>query len=349
MFRFANPEYLYFLVFIPALAFINLILTSKRKNALAEFGDPDLLKELMPDVSFFRPVVKFYLLLFALTILIFALAQPQFGSKVETLKRKGIELMIALDVSNSMNSMDIEPSRLERAKQAISRMVDQLKNDKIGIIVFAGQAYTQLPITTDYASAKMFLNTIHTDMVPTQGTAIGAAINKAINSFSQQENINRAIIVITDGENHEDQPVDAAIKAVEKGIRIYTVGMGLPQGSPIPLSPGNQTEFLKDKEGNVVITKLNETMLQQIAVAGNGNYIPANNIRNGINKLIEELGELEKKEIESKVYTDYDDQFPYLAAIALIILLIEVVILERKNKFLKHIRLFEASKNVVEQ
>lgn len=341
MFRFAHPEYLYFLVIIPLIALINLILSNKRRKALEKFGDLDLLENLMPEVSKNRPIVKFYLLLLALTVLIFMIAQPQFGSKLETVKRKGIEIMIALDVSNSMNAQDIEPSRLERAKQAIARLVDKLSNDKIGIIVFAGQAYTQLPITTDYPSAKMFLNTINTGIVPMQGTAIGTAINRSINSFSHEEEINRAVIVITDGENHEDDAIEAASLAHEKGIRIYTVGMGLPSGSPIPVNPNNANDFLKDREGNVVISKLNEQMLQQIAIAGNGNYIPANNIRNGINKLINELGELEKKEIETKIYTDFDDQFPYLAGIILILLLIEAVVIERKNRLLKNIKLFE--------
>ena len=341
MFRFAHPEYLYILIVIPVIALINLILTNRRKKALNEFGDYELLENLMPDVSDSRPVIKFYLLLLAMTIIIFMIAQPQFGSKLETVKRKGIELVIALDVSNSMNATDIEPNRLERAKQAIARLVDKLNNDKIGIIVFAGQAYTQLPITTDYPSAKMFLNTINTGIVPTQGTAIGAAINRAAASFSQQDNINRAIIVITDGENHEDNAVEAASRAYEKGIRVFTVGMGLPQGSPIPVKPGNNSEFLKDKEGNVVISKLDEKTLQQIALVANGSYIPANNIRNGIDKLIDDLGELKKSEIESKIYTDYDDQFPYLAAIVLVLLLIEIIILERKNRLLKNIKLFE--------
>jgi Ca-activated chloride channel homolog len=333
MFRFANPEFLYLLIAIPILAFLNLYTGYRRKRAIDQFGDATLLSQLMPDVSPYRPTVKFYLMLIAFTVLTFTMAQPQFGSKVETVKRKGIELMICLDVSNSMNANDIEPSRLERAKQAISRLVDQLQNDKIGIIVFAGQAYTQLPITTDYPSAKMFLNTISTGMVPTQGTAIGTAINRATNSFSAQDNVNKAIIVITDGENHEDNPIEATQKAAEKGIKVYTVGMGLPKGSPIPVN-ANSNEFLKDKSGNVVITKLDEKTLQEIALVGGGNYIPANNIRNGISQLIKELGELEKSEIETKVYTDFDDQYMYLAIIVLILLLTDAIILERRNRVL---------------
>lgn len=338
MFRFGHPEYLYLLLIIPALAFIQLLFLIQKKKALKRFGTPELVAHLMPDVSKFRPVIKFYLLLMALMALIFTLAAPQFGTRLQTIQRQGIELIVALDVSNSMNAQDIEPSRLERAKQAISRLTDRLVNDRLGLIVFAGQAYTQLPITSDYASAKMFLSNITTEIVPTQGTAIGAAINLAIESFSEQEDVNRAIIVITDGENHEDDAMGAAKKAADLGIKVYTVGMGSPRGGPIPA--GGSGNFLRDREGNVVITRLDENMLQQIATAGNGEYIAANNIRAGINNLMSELSDLEKSEFESKVYTDFEDQFQYLALIALLILLIDFIILERKNKFLKKIDLF---------
>ncbi|TAJ12755.1 VWA domain-containing protein [Marinilabiliaceae bacterium JC017] len=345
MFRFEHPNYLYLLILIPALAFIHLFIAMRRKKALEKFGDMELISSLMPDASFTRPSVKFFILLFALLGLIVTLAGPQFGTKLNTVKRKGIELMIALDVSNSMNAKDIEPSRLERAKRAIARLVDKLSNDRIGFIVFAGEAYTQLPITTDYPSAKMFLSSINTDIVPTQGTAIGKAINLAVKSFSEQEDINRAIIVITDGENHEDDPVAAAAQAAKKGIKIYTVGMGLPKGAPIPVKGGKTNEFMKDREGNVVISKLDEATLQQVAVSGNGAFIPANNIRNGINNLLDELSELEKKELEAKVYTDYEDQFQYFAAFTLLLIFLEFLILERKNKYLKGIDLFVVKKD----
>lgn len=338
MFRLAHPEYLYLLILIPILAFIQLLFTAQKKKALKRFGNPELVNHLMPDVSYIRPVVKFYLLLLALTALIFTLAAPQFGTRLETVQRKGIEIIIALDVSNSMNSNDIEPTRLERAKQAIARLTDRLKNDRIGLIVFGGQAYVQLPITSDYPSARMFLNSVNTDIVPVQGTAIGAAINLAMASFSPQEGINRAIIVITDGENHEDDAIGAAQGAAEKGIKVYTVGMGTPKGGPIPT--GGAGNFLTDREGNVVITRLNEEMLQQIALNGNGEYIPANNIRSGINALMDQLEGLEKSEMESKVYTEFEDQFQYLAILALFILLVEFLILERKNRLLKNIDLF---------
>ncbi|WP_291860331.1 VWA domain-containing protein [Marinilabilia sp.] len=340
MFRFAHPEFLYLLVLIPVLAFMQLYFQFQRKKKLKKFGNPDLLSHLMPDVSFIRPAVKFYLLLMALAAIIVTLASPQFGTKLETVKRKGIELVIALDVSNSMNATDVEPSRLARAKLAIERLTGRLQNDRIGLIVFAGEAYVQLPITTDYASARLFLSSINTDIVPTQGTAIGSAIRLATNSFSQQEDINRAIVVITDGENHEDDALKAAKTAQENGIKVYTVGMGSPDGAPIPVNSGNKSNFLKDRAGNVVITKMNPDLMRQIAEAGNGEYIAANNIRRGMNNLINELGELEKSEIEAKVYSEYNDQFQYLAALALLILVIEFIILERKNKLLNKIDLF---------
>ena len=341
MFRFEHPEYLYFLIIVPVLAFISLIIGKRRKRALERFGNPELLEPLMPSASTIRPVIKFYLMLLALTAVIITLAGPQFGTKLQTVKRKGIEIIIALDVSNSMNAQDIQPSRLDRAKRAIYQLVDKLKNDKVGLVVFAGQAYTQLPITTDYPSAKMFISSINTGIVQTQGTAIGTAINKCANSFSSQEDINRAIIVITDGENHEDDAIGAAKAAVEKGIQVYTVGMGLPKGSPIPIPGGGKSNFMKDREGNVVISKLNEAMMVEIAKAGNGEFIAANNIRKGMNDLVDHLSKLEKSEMEAKVYTDYKNQFQYIAFLAFLILLIDYIILERKNKYLSKIKLFE--------
>ncbi len=340
IFRFAHPVYLYLLVLVPVLAFIYLYFSLQRKKSLASFGEMRLLRYLMPDVSLKRPALKFYILLIAFVAIIFTIAGPQFGTKLETVKRKGIEIMIALDVSNSMNARDIEPTRLERAKLAIARLVDRLNNDRIGMVVFAGQAYVQLPITTDYPSAKMFLSGINTDMVPTQGTAIGAAISQSVNSFTQQEGINRVIIVITDGENHEDDAIAAATAAVEKGIKVFTVGMGSPKGAPVPVDISRPNDFIKDREGNVVITKIDESALKNIAAAGQGAYISANNIRDGINNLLDELNDLEKSELEAKVYSEYNDRFQYVAFVVLILLLIELFILERKSSWLRGVDLF---------
>lgn len=343
--RFANPYMLYLLLLIPIAIVGYYYLQSKRRKALNTFGEENLIKHLMPLYSPTRQSIKAWILLIAFALQVLILARPQFGTKLETTKRSGIELMVALDVSNSMNSMDVSPSRLEMAKMAVSRLVDKLSGDRLGIVVFAGQAYVQLPITTDYPSAKMFLSSVSTGMVPTQGTAIGAAINMCRNSFTTQENINRAIIVITDGENHEDDGVAAAKQAAAEGIRVYTVGMGTTKGSPIPTTPGNTRDFIKDKQGNVVISKIDEQTLVNIAAEANGAYIPANNIRNGINALIEELDHIEKSEFESKVYSQYSDKFQYLEIIVIILLLIDLLILGRKNTHLSKFDLFTRKEN----
>ena len=340
MFRFENIEYLWALLLIPIFTVIFVWSRVLRKKALRKFGNLSLLSELMPFSSKNRPILKFVILMLALTFFIAGMARPQFGSKLRTVKNEGVELIIALDVSNSMMAEDIEPNRLERAKMAISRLVDRLNNDKIGLIVFAGDAYIQLPITSDYNSAKLFLNSISTQIVPKQGTAIGAAINMGVRSFTPNGQANKAIIVITDGENHEDNAVSAAQNAIKEGIVVHTIGMGLPQGSPIPTNSYGQRDYLKDRSGNVVITKLDETMLENIATAGKGIYVRANNAQVGLDNLFDEINKMQKDEMESRIYSEYDDQFQYLFAIGLLLLLLEFVILERKNKYFKNIKLF---------
>ncbi len=340
MLRFGNSEFLWGLILIPILTLFYIWSRIARKRALRRFGNEEILKFLMPFASKNRPMFKFFTLMLALAFVIVGIARPQYGSKLKKVKREGIELVIALDVSNSMMAEDIQPNRLDRAKMAISRLVDKLKDDKIGLIVFAGDAYTQLPITTDYNSAKLFLNAVNTQIVPKQGTAIGAAINLAMRSFTPDSKANKAIIVITDGENHEDDAVAAAKSAVENGMVVHTIGMGLPQGSPIPVLLNGGKEYLKDNTGNVVITKLDETMLEQIAAAGDGVYVRANNAQVGLNTLFDEINKLDKTELESLVYSDYEDQFQYFFAIAMILILLEFFILERKNRYLKNIKLF---------
>ncbi len=340
MLRFANSGFLWGLLIIPVLLLLFVWSRIARKRALRLFGNEEILAFLMPFASKSRPVFKFLILMIALAFIIFGMARPQYGSKLKKVKREGVELVIALDVSNSMMAEDIQPNRLDRAKLAISRLIDKLKNDKIGLIVFAGDAYTQLPITTDYNSAKLFLNAINTQIVPKQGTAIGAAINLAVHSFTPDSKANKAIIVITDGENHEDDAVAAAKSAVENGIVVHTIGMGLPQGSPIPVLRDGQKEYLKDNQGNVVITKLDEKTLEQVAAAGNGVYVRANNAQVGLNTLFDEINKLQKTEMESLVYSDYEDQFQYFFAIGMFLILLEFVILERKNRYLKNIKLF---------
>lgn len=341
MFRFAHTDYLFLLLILPFLCILFLVTRYLKKKAIRSFGDLNIISQLMPDVSYSRPVIKFIFLIIALTGIIFAMAGPQFGSKLEKVKRKGVEIVIALDVSNSMMAEDIQPNRLERAKQAISKLVDRLSNDKIGLIVFAGDAYTQIPITTDYASAKMFLSSITTEIVPKQGTAIGSAINLGMKSFSPNDELNKALIIITDGENHEDDAVEAAKKATEKGIIVHTLGIGLPKGSPIPVKGKyGQQNFKKDSKGNIVISKLNEIMLRKIASAGNGIYIRATNTRLGLNSLLDEINKMEKEEIESKFYSEYDEQFQYIIGIVLFFLFLEFILLERKNKLLQSINIF---------
>lgn len=344
MFRFANPEYFWGLLLIPLLLSLFAYARVLRRKDLNSFGSARLMSFLMPSVSKSRPAIKFVILMLALGFFIIGLARPQFGSKLKKVKREGVELMIALDVSNSMMAEDIEPNRLERAKRAIARLIDRLKDDKIGLIVFAGQAYTQLPITSDYNSAKLFLNSISPDFIPVQGTAIGAAIDLATRSFTPSSESNKAIIVITDGENHEDDAIGAAQAAAEKGVFIHTVGMGLPQGAPIPVFKNGQKEYRKDGEGKTVITKLDEQMLEQISASGKGIYIRANNAQVGLNTLFDEINKMQKSEMESRTFSEYNDQFQYFFAIGLILLLFEFLILERKNKYLRNIHLFKTTK-----
>lgn len=340
MFRFANPEYLYALLLIPALMIFYWYSRIKRRKAMAKFGQREILSVLMPDASNARPLLKYFLLLLALTSIIIGVARPQFGSQLKNVKREGIEIMIALDVSNSMLAEDIEPNRLERSKRAISQLVDKLSDDKIGLIVFAGEAYTQLPITSDYVSAKLFLNSISTQIVPTQGTAIGAAINLAAKSFSPQFVGNKVIIVITDGENHEDDALGAAASAAEQGIVVHTIGLGSPKGALIPDYSNGQKGYKKDSKGNTIVTKLDEQMLQSIAQAGKGMYIRANNTQMGLNALFNEVNKMQKTELESQVYADYDEKFQYFIGLGIFLILLDFIVLERKNKYLKNIKLF---------
>lgn len=339
MFRFAHPEYLYLLLVLPVLFAIYLYFIYKKRMNLRKFGYPKLLKQLMPDVSHKRQYLKFWFLFAGITLCIFIISGPQFGTKLETVKKKGIEVVVCLDVSNSMLSEDISPSRLEKSKQMLSRMIDGFANDKVGMIVFAGDAYIQLPITTDYLAAKMFLSSINTQMVSKQGTAIGAAISLAAGSFTSNEASEKTIIVITDGENHEDDALGAAKAAAEKGIKINVVGVGTLEGAPIPVQPGS-SNFRKDSSGNFVVTSLNENMCQQIAAEGKGVYVRSDNSNNALRTLQNELSKMGKTDLESKVYSDYDERFQTLAWIALFILIFDFFILDRKNRIFRKVKLF---------
>jgi Ca-activated chloride channel family protein len=341
LFRFANPDLLYLLLLLPVIVLLYIINDIRKKRALKKLGNIELVGSLVPEMSKSRPLIKFILQSVAFIAAVIMLSRPQFGSKLEDVKKQGVEVIIALDVSNSMLAEDIQPDRLTRAKQAISRLVDDLSNDKIGLIVFAGDAYTQIPVTTDYISAKMFLSTINPDMVPKQGTAIGAAINLGMRSFSPGEDKSKALVIITDGENHEDDPVKMAEEASKAGIVIHTIGIGSVEGVPVRVIINGRRDFLKDVEGNTVISKLDEDILKKVALSANGTYVRASNSNIGLDEIFSEIRQMKDQELESTMYTEYNDQFQIFAALAVFLLLFDFLIMDRKNRKLADIRLFK--------
>ena len=324
MFRFATPEYFYLLLILPLLWGVHLLSARARRRAIERFGDPATVSELMPEASTARPRYKFVLFSAAVLLLVVALARPQFGSKLKEVTRTGIEMMLAVDVSNSMLAQDFEPSRLERTKFAIDRLTQQLEQDRIGLIVFAGDAYMQLPITSDYVAARSFAAQISPTMVSKQGTAIGAAIDLAANSFSSGSEGSRVIVVA------------AAKAAAEKGIRIYTIGIGTPEGAPISIDG----EFIKDEQGDMVVSKLDEQMLEQIALTTGGAYIRATNRSLGLDEIVQKINEVEKKELTSTVFEDFNEQYQYLIGLALALLLLEFAMLERRSRLLARFNIF---------
>ena len=329
MFRFENPQYLTLLLALAVLVLLHYYAMYCQKRNLRRYGDPELLKDLLIDVSKVRPELKFWLSIAALACFIIALARPQYGTKIETRERQGIEAIVCLDVSNSMMAQDVKPNRLDKAKMMLSNMVDGMKDDKVGLVVFAGQAFTQLPITSDYVSAKMFLETISPQMIAVQGTDVAAAINLAMRSFTQQENVSRAIFLITDGEDNEDGAVEAAKEAASCGVRVYILGIGDPAGAPIPMPGSNQ--YITDEEGNVVVSKLNEDMCREIAQAGNGSYIYVDNSSSAQEKLSEQVDRLAKAKMESQIYSEFDEQYQGFIILGLIFLLMDIFIMERQN------------------
>lgn len=345
MFRFEDPKYLYLLVLIPVLALIHILMVHRQKRRIMKFGEPELVRKLMPNVSKWRPIIKFWLLEAALSLMIVMLARPQFGTKIRNEKRIGIETIIALDISNSMLAEDVEPSRLERSKMMVENLVDNFTDDKIGLIVFAGDAFVQLPITSDYVSAKMFLSSINPSMISVQGTDIATAINMAANSFTQQEGVGKAIIVITDGENHERGAVEAAESAKKKGMNVFVLGVGSTKGAPVPVQGSN--DYIKDNMGNTVVSALNETMCREIASAGGGVYIHVANNSNAQKMLDTEIEKLSKKEISTNIYSDYDEQFQAVGILVLLLLIAEICILECKNPLLRKISLFGARRKTI--
>ncbi len=328
MINFAQAQYLVLILLIPFFFILQALVLKLRRRRIRRFGDEELVRQLMPSYSVSRIWVKLTLFSIGFFFFVIGLSRPQIGAKLKEHETKGAEIMIALDVSNSMLAEDYSPNRLERAKLAISRLVDKLRDDRIGLIVFAGNSFVQLPITTDYVSAKMFLNTISTESVPIQGTAIGEAINTAIRSFSAQSEKSRAVIIITDGENHEDDPVAAAAQAAEMGIRVFTIGVGSPEGKPIPMDGG----LLKDRDGNIVVTRLDESVLQEVAKAGNGLYVRAGNSEFGLNPIIDDIRRMEDERYSSIVFEEFDEQFMYFMAIALFFFVLEMLVGDRRSK-----------------
>ncbi len=341
MFRFEDPIYLWLLLLVPVLVLVALLGHRKRKKQLKAFGDPELLKDLMPDVSAYRPWVKLGLAVFAFALLVVMLARPQMGTKITHEKRNGIEAVIAIDVSNSMMAQDVVPSRLEKSKLLIENLVDHFTHDRIGLVVFAGDAFVQLPITTDYVSAKMFLQNIDPSLVATQGTDIAKAINLSMRSFSQQKDIGKAVIVITDGEDHEGGALEAAKAANDKGVRVFILGIGNTKGAPIPLQEGG---YLTDRNGQTVLTALNETMCKEIAQAGKGTYIHVDNTNDAQEKLNDELAKLQRADTQAVIYSEYGEQFQAVCIIVIILLIAEILILDIKNPKLRNIHLFGSKK-----
>ncbi len=345
MFQFENKYYIIGFILLPLFMLLYGLTARWRKKTMAAYGEYGVIKKLMPDISVNKRFAKFVLYVIAFGFLIIGIINPQIGTKLENVKRKGADLMICLDVSNSMKATDLSPNRLEKAKMAVSKLIDRLNGDRIGIIVFAGEAYVQLPITSDYAASKLFLESISTEMIPTQGTNIGAAIDLSMESFGKDEGKNKAIIIITDGEDNESAGIHAAQSAADKGVAIYTIGMGSPDGAPIPVYVNGAREgFKKDKAGNTIVTRLNEQTLREIAAAGEGLFVRATNADAGLNMILNAIDKLEKKQFESKMYSDYEDRFQVFIFVAFLIFLIETFLTERKSKLYKRLNLSENEK-----
>lgn len=336
MFRFAHPEYLYLLLAAPALVALFAWALYDRRRRLARFGDPATVATLMPDASTGRMKLKFILFTTAVILVILAAARPQFGSKLREQKSEGIEMMLAVDISNSMLAEDFEPNRLERTKYAINKLFDGLEQDRVGVIVFAGDATVQLPITSDYRMAKAFAKRISSSMASVQGTSIGKALSLAEMSFSSGSGDSRVIILITDGEDHEGNVMQAAERAAEQGIRIFTIGIGTPEGAPIEIGG----EFIKDEKGDMVVSKLDEKMLQEIARITGGAYIRATKQSIGLDEIVRAINDMEQSELSTVRFEEYNEQFQYLIAVAFALLLVEFWLLDRRNPLLARFNIF---------
>jgi len=346
MLRFEHIAFLWALAAVPLMVILFFVVRRWKRKALASLGSRATVLKMIPEVSFTRPGLKFLFFLLAYVSVVIGAANPQIGTKVEEGKRMGSDLMILMDVSNSMLAGDLAPNRLENAKRAVSQLIDNLHNDRIGIIIFAGEAYVQLPITTDYSAAKLFLNNITTDIVPTQGTAIGAAIDMGMKSFDLVNGSGKAMILMTDGENHEDDAVGAARRAAEKDVAIHVIGLGSPEGSPVPIySNGSPVGFHKDEKGQTVVTKLNEPMCKEISAAGGGVYVRASNANSGLGLIMDQVAKMEKKTYNSKMFKNYEDRFQFFLAFAVLMLVLEFFISSRRNLRLSELNLFEIRKS----
>ncbi|MDO9595126.1 MAG: VWA domain-containing protein [Lutibacter sp.] len=341
MYQIEEPTYFYYLAIIPAIVVLFLLVLWWKKRIQKRFADPKLIQKLSPEKSTFKSFLKLIVFCFALFFLIISLANPKMGTKLETVKRQGVDIVFALDVSKSMLAEDIAPNRLEKAKQIITKVIENLGSDRIGIIIYAGSSYPLLPITTDYAAAKMFLQNANTEMVSNQGTAINDAIERALSYYDNDEQTNRFLVIVSDGEDHQENTLDLAKEAAKKGIKIYTVGIGTAKGGPIPLKDnGRVVAYKKNNEGTVVVTQLNEQILRDIANVGNGKYINGNKTQETIATIKEVLEKAEKNEFETKQFSDYEDQFQWFVGIGLLLLIIDVTLLEKKTKWVQKLNLF---------
>ncbi|HIW53090.1 MAG TPA: VWA domain-containing protein [Candidatus Alistipes excrementipullorum] len=337
MFRFANPHLLWLLLLPAAAVVIYMLAAVMRRRRLARFGNMATLRELMPEVSTARNHFKFLLFIIAMILIAVAAARPQFGSKLREEKSRGVEMMLVVDVSNSMLAEDFEPSRLERTKYAIDKLFDGLKQERVGVIVFAGEAKVQLPITSDYRMAKAFAKRISPTLVAEQGTSIGKALSMAMMSFSSQSDNSRVMILITDGETHDNNALEVAQQAAEQGIKIFTIGIGTPEGAPISING----EYISDENGEMVVSKLNEQMLQKIASTTGGAYVRASKQSIGLDEIVKAINEMQQDELTTMRFEEYNEQFPYLLWIAFVLLVLDIFILDRKNPLLARFNIFD--------
>ena len=338
--RFEHEGYLYGLLLIPALVLLFAFMQYRQRKALRQWGDRHTIKGFLIDFPVYKRWVKLSLLAVAVGLLSLGLANLQYGSKEQEVKQKGVDVVIALDLSKSMLTEDVEPNRLQKAQYFIRQVLNKMANDRVGLIVFAGNAYMQMPLTVDYAAANLFLNSVSTEMVPTQGTAIGDALELGMKAFDENQDQHQAVVIISDGENHAGDALKAVEKANSKGVIVHSIGVGTKEGAPIPEKEGgNRVDFVRNNKGEVVVSQLNEAILQQIAEKGDGVYLPLRNNRQTVEAFGKALNQMEQRQIEKKVYTDYSDHFQYFLGGALLLIIVEFLLPERRSKFFEKLKL----------